>query len=148
MRLRFVVEMLLFLLLGSLGSAAAQGQPVLPYVVIVSDAQGVTHFRNETFAWNSTQASGELPISVTPALDASRIRFVTLPRGYRSDWHPAPAKQFVMVMSGMGEVEVGDGTRRTFGPGSVLLVTDTQVPGHRTNVLGDQDVLLAFVPIP
>ena len=41
-----------------------------------------------------------------------------------------------MVLSGLAEVEVGDGERRTFGPGNVLLVTDTEGRGHLTNVIG------------
>ena len=53
-----------------------------------------------------------------------------------------------MVLRGVGEVEVGDGQRRRFGPGSVLLVTDIEGRGHRTKVLGKEDVLLVWVPVP
>ena len=80
--------------------------------------------------------------------DASKIGFLRSPKGLKSGLHPAPAKQFVMVLTGLMEVESGDGERRQFLPGSVLLVTDTQGSGHRTSVLGDQDVFLAWVPIP
>ena len=45
-------------------------------------------------------------------------------------------------------IEAGDGERRTFAPGSVLSVTDTQGPGHRTFVVGEQDVFAVWVPIP
>jgi hypothetical protein len=61
--------------------------------------------------------------------------------GFRSDWHPAPSKRFVMVLSGVMEVEVSDGQRRKFAPGSVNLVTDIAGRCHRTNVLGGDDVL-------
>ena len=46
------------------------------------------------------------------------------------------------------EVEAGDGEKRTFTPGSVLLVTDVDGMGHKIKVVGDQAVLLVWVPIP
>ena len=84
----------------------------------------------------------------TPFLDASKIGFLRIPKSFKSDLHPAPAKQFVMVLTGVMEVQSGDGERRQFLPGSVLLVTDTQGPGHRTNALGNEDVFLVWVPVP
>jgi hypothetical protein len=53
-----------------------------------------------------------------------------------------------MVLTGVMEVEAGDGEKRTFTPGSVLLVTDVDGMGHRTQVVGEQEVLLVWVPIP
>jgi hypothetical protein len=53
-----------------------------------------------------------------------------------------------MVLSGVLEVEVGDGERRSFGPGNVLLVTDTEGQGHLTNVIGNEDAFLVWVPVP
>ena len=85
---------------------------------------------------------------VTSYVNAEKIGFLRIPRGAKSDWHPAPSKRFVMVLSGLLEVAVGDGERRTFEPGNVLLVTDAQGRGHLTNVLGNQDVFLVWVPVP
>ena len=53
-----------------------------------------------------------------------------------------------MMLEGVMEVEAGDGKRREFRAGTVLLVTNTQGRGHRTNVLGNQDVVLVWVPVP
>ena len=79
---------------------------------------------------------------------ARQIGFLRLSGSYRSDWHTAPRKQYVLVLEGILEVEAGSGEKRSFCPGSVLLVTDTSGRGHRTNVLSDEGVLLAWVPIP
>jgi hypothetical protein len=132
----------------SWNAGAAQGQQQLQYSIIFSDSRDVTHFRDEQLAWQTTQGSGNVPIKVTPFLDAEKIGFLRLPKGYRTDWHPAPGKRFVMVLTGVMEVEARDGKRREFVGGSVLLVTDTQGRGHRTNVLGNQDVFLVWVPVP
>jgi uncharacterized cupin superfamily protein len=125
--------------------SAAQDQQQLRYSVLFADQQGVTHFRDENLVW---EAVGRLGGLLTPYLNAEKIGFLRLPPGTPTDWHPAPGKRFVMVLSGIGQIEAGDGERRTFAPGSVLLVTDTQGPGHRTIVVGEQDVFAVWVPIP
>ena len=46
------------------------------------------------------------------------------------DYHVAPRRQFVVHIRGRTEIEVGDGTRQTFGPGDVLLADDLTGQGH------------------
>lgn len=46
------------------------------------------------------------------------------------DYHVAPRRQFVVHIVGRTEIEVGDGTRRQFGPGDVLLADDLTGQGH------------------
>ena len=46
------------------------------------------------------------------------------------DYHCAPQRQFVIHLKGAGEIEVGDGTKRRFGVGDVLLADDTTGQGH------------------
>ena len=46
------------------------------------------------------------------------------------DFHVAPARQFVIHVRGRVEIEVGDGSRRQFGPGDVLLANDLTGHGH------------------
>lgn len=145
---RIVRALLLLSLTVSWNFCAAQDQQQLRYAVVYSDSAGVTHFRDEQLSWQKTQGRGNLPVFATPFLDAQKIGFLRLPRGYRQDWHPAPSKRFVMVLSGVGEIEVGDGERRKFGAGSVVLVTDTQGRGHRTRVLGNREHFAVWVPVP
>jgi quercetin dioxygenase-like cupin family protein len=125
-----------------------EDQQAMRYSVVYSDANGVTHFRNEGLAWQATQGAQGLQNFVTPYVSAQTIGFLRIAKHGWSDWHPAPSKRFVMVLSGLLELEVGDGERRTFGPGNVLLVTDAEGRGHLTNVLGSEDVFLVWVPVP
>ncbi len=46
------------------------------------------------------------------------------------DYHTAPRRQFAIHLVGRTEIEVGDGTRRTFGPGDLLLADDLTGQGH------------------
>jgi len=141
-----IFALLLVFVLPRLGVALDQQQ--LRYSVLFADQQGVTHFRDEYLVWHPSAGNANARVLQNPYLNAEQIGFLHLPPGLFADWHPAPGKRFVMVLSGIGQIEAGDGERRTFEPGSVLLVTDTQGPGHRTIVVGEQDVFIAWVPIP
>ena len=46
------------------------------------------------------------------------------------DFHVAPRRQFAIHLRGRTEIEVGDGTKRVFGPGEVLLADDLTGQGH------------------
>ena len=80
-------------------------------------------------------------------LPATQISFRVWPRGEFLDWHPAPRRQFVIILSGRLEIGCGDGTRQVFGPGDARLVEDTTGKGHTTRVLGDEPCLTATIPL-
>ncbi|MFW9925434.1 MAG: hypothetical protein ACFFDM_01575, partial [Candidatus Thorarchaeota archaeon] len=63
------------------------------------------------------------------------------------DWHPTPKRQMFVYISGKMEAQVSDGEVRIFGPGSVTLVEDTTGKGHKSRVIGDQDVLTIVIQL-
>ena len=80
-------------------------------------------------------------------LAASQISFREWPAGQFLDWHPAPRRQFVIILSGQLEIGLGDGSKHVFGPGDARLVEDTTGKGHTTRVLGTQVCVTATVPL-
>src|SRR5688572_16662545 len=46
------------------------------------------------------------------------------------DFHVAPRRQLVLMLTGAVEIECGDGAVRRLGPGDVLLADDTEGRGH------------------
>jgi len=63
------------------------------------------------------------------------------------DFHPAGRRQFAITIRGVGEIECGDGSRRRFGPGDIMLADDTPGQGHITREIeGPRRVV--FVPLP
>ncbi len=62
------------------------------------------------------------------------------------DFHPAPRRQFVVTLSGIGEIECGDGTRRRFGPGAVMLAEETTGQGHITREVAGSRIGI-FIPV-
>ena len=63
------------------------------------------------------------------------------------DWHHAPRRQIVAVLSGLLEIEVGDGTKRRFGPGDCFMADDLTGQGHLTrDVQGPMRSLYIHLP--
>jgi hypothetical protein len=88
------------------------------------------------------------PLDLSPFAEAAAFAFVRCPTGWVGDWHPTPRRQFFLFLSGELEAETSDGVRRRYGPGSVVLLEDTTGVGHRSRVIGDQDVIAAIVQLP
>ena len=83
----------------------------------------------------------------TQGLKTTQIAFREDPVGRFLDWHPAPRRQFVIVLSGHLEIGLGDGSTHVFGPGDARLVEDTTGQGHTTRVHGVQPCLTATIPL-
>ena len=97
----------------------------------------------------------ELDIALAPGRygDLSSIVPVTgvifrqTPMGAALDFHNAPWRQFVITLEGVAEIECGDGTKRRFGPGDILLADDTTGQGHITReVEGPRRSLFLLLP--
>jgi quercetin dioxygenase-like cupin family protein len=83
----------------------------------------------------------------TPMESVAGIAFRVAPAGYVLDWHCAPRRQYSISLSGVAEIEVGDGTVARIGPGDVVLAEDLTGQGHVTRVVGDQPRFYAIVPL-
>src|SRR5438067_10231549 len=82
----------------------------------------------------------------TKGLAATQILFREWPVGQYLDWHPAPRRQFVIILSGQLEIRLGDGSKHVLGPGDPRLVEDTTDKGHTTRGAGDQICVTATIP--
>jgi quercetin dioxygenase-like cupin family protein len=80
-------------------------------------------------------------------LQTTNITFRSAPSGRFQDWHPAPRRQFVIILSGQLEIGLGDGSKHIFGPGDARLVEDTTGKGHTTAVHGSEPCVTATVPL-
>jgi quercetin dioxygenase-like cupin family protein len=83
----------------------------------------------------------------TKGLKTTQIAFREDPVGRFLDWHPAPRRQFVIILSGQLEIGLGDGSSQVFGPGDARLVEDTTGQGHTTRVHGTQPCVTATIPL-
>lgn len=76
------------------------------------------------------------------------MQFRRSPANSFSDWHPGPRRQFVITLSGRGEVEVSGGKKVALQPGHINLIEDTTGKGHITRGVGTEDRVFLFLPLP
>ena len=81
----------------------------------------------------------------TQGIDVTQIRFGSRQPGILMDWHPAPQRQFVVILSGQLEIGFEDGTTKVFGPGDARLVEDITGKGHTTIAIGNEPCITATV---
>jgi hypothetical protein len=110
---------------------------------LYTDASGQSHFRDIEVEWAEETRAGKL----SKRLPATGIIFRQVQPSYDLDWHPAPRRQFVIILSGQLEIGLGDGSKHVFGAGDARLVEDTTGKGHTTRVLGTQPCVTATVPL-
>lgn len=126
------------------GPAAAGDTITQPFVHLYSDANGVSHFRDEVLTI-SRGASGPARLGLS---ESSTADLLALKHGAKEDWHRAPHRMYLIALSGMSEVTTGDGQVRRFGPGSILLMDDTTGKGHITRAVGKVDHVAITVSAP
>lgn len=78
-------------------------------------------------------------------IGVTQIRYSARPAGVLQDWHPAPQRQFVIILSGSLEIGFEDGSKKVFGPGDARLVEDTTGKGHTTIALGNEPCVTATI---
>lgn len=120
----------------------------LTFVRVFSDESGESHFAEDQIDFDlADYAPPAAPISISDVKSADGVVFLSSPPGWRGDFHPAPRRQFIIMLAGELEVEVSDGETRRFGPGAVILVEDTAGRGHVSRVVGGTRTYVVAVPI-
>jgi len=96
----------------------------------------------------------EAPFAVAAGgRDVSQLMKITgaelhrIPAGTVNDWHTAPARQYVITLSGRGEIEVAGGKKVSLEPGHIELAEDTTGKGHITRVVGSEDRVTLWLPL-
>jgi hypothetical protein len=108
------------------------------YIKVTGDGHGGSRFEDVDVPQTAAlYAENVPPLLVSAAVEATAVMFVTTPDELPEREHPAPRKQFVVVLESELEVETTDGERRSFVPGIVGLVDDVAGRGHVTRVRGD-----------
>ena len=93
------------------------------------------------------EETGRADIGQSELMKATNIFFRETGIDYQWGWHNASRRQFLIVLGGAIEIEIGDGTRRQFGLGDVLLAEDTTGRGHISRAVNNQPRLSVFVTL-
>ncbi len=73
------------------------------------------------------------------------ISFRETSAGGAFEWHDAPARQFVITLSGTLDFETRGGSHFILRPGDILLAEDTTGSGHRWKLIDDAPWRRAYV---
>ncbi len=77
--------------------------------------------------------------------DVTKARFSTRAPGPTQDWHPAPQRQFVIILSGQLQIGFEDGSTKVFGAGDARLMEDLTGKGHTTTAIGNEPCVTATI---
>ena len=110
---------------------------------VYADAEGESHFDQLEIPLVDAGAIGRM----AEAEAANSVIFRENDSNYDYDWHRAPQRQYIILLDGEIEIEVGDGERRRFRGGDVLLVEDTVGKGHRTRTVDKRPRRSIFVTL-
>ncbi|KAI9023199.1 hypothetical protein DFJ74DRAFT_767840 [Hyaloraphidium curvatum] len=115
-----------------LGKKDGEG-PWFPLVRIVPTEDGGSAFVDSAVPLSLAPIPNNNMSVVYPALDV-----VFAVRTGDSDFHTAPRKHIVIILTGTLEIETTAGESRRFGPGDVFLAEDVVGRGHRTRAVGGE----------
>jgi hypothetical protein len=92
----------------------------------------------------------DLPLTsgnATEMFKATGIQFRRTPPGTFSDWHVGPRRQFVITLSGRGEIGLAGGQKLELVPGKIELIEDLTGKGHTTRAVGSEDRISIAIPL-
>jgi quercetin dioxygenase-like cupin family protein len=95
----------------------------------------------------------EVTLTGNPLNEVSEMLKVTgaeihrAPPGKVSTWHTAPRRQYVITISGRGEIELADGKKIPLEPGHIELAEDLTGKGHITRVVGSEERVTIQLPL-
>lgn len=75
------------------------------------------------------------------------LQFRRTSPNFFSDWHHAPRRQYIVTLSGHGEVELTGGRKIPLTPGHILLAEDTTGKGHISRGVGSDDRISLVIPL-
>lgn len=108
---------------------------------VVTGSDGRSHFQDEDLAFEPQRPGAEVSARI-PVRSAVFRRSDPASNDIIEPLHPSSARLLVVKLAGCTEIEVGDGSRRIFGPGSVHLLEDDSGEGHRGRLLSEESLTL------
>ena len=121
----------------------------MQYTRLFADDTGESHFEDVAVKFQDMDyAPPSPPMGLSQMMPATQTGFLLASLDWKGEvWHPVAVKQFMVVVAGRFAATVSDGSRREFGMGEVLLVEDTHGKGHSTEVLADENVVVAVIQL-
>lgn len=78
-------------------------------------------------------------LEASDVINVTGLRFARTSPGWVRDWHVAERHQYIVTLSGKGEIELVGGRKIALEPGSVILEEDSSGKGHISRTIGTED---------
>jgi quercetin dioxygenase-like cupin family protein len=119
----------------------------MQYVRVEHDGEGGSRFVDVPIEHQeSFVVAGVPPLLLSDPVPVQAVVFVEVPPEVRdTEPHPPPRRQFVVVLSGVLEIETSGGEIRHFRPGEILLAEDLDGVGHISRV-AEPPLRALFIP--
>ncbi len=115
----------------------------MQFTILYADSDGITHFSDSEIPLRDSGEIGNL----SELHDGHGIIFRKTDDRYDYDWHPAPRRQWLILLDGEIEIETGDGEIRRFRGGDILRLEDVNdTRGHRTRQRSPGTRRSIFIP--
>ena len=124
------------------GRKGSQKHTAVMMTHLYTGADGQTHAEEIEAKFAAGSPNEVYKLMATTGAELHRSRAGTV-----QDWHIAPRRQYVITLSGLGEIEVAGGKKIRVPPGHIDLVEDTTGKGHITRTIGDEDRITLTLPL-
>jgi hypothetical protein len=111
--------------------------------VVVTGDDGKTRFEEQELELHPVEDMTPGGVFEAASLGASDVALVHFAAGYDVGFHLTPAPTWMFVMKGRLALGVSDDVWAELEPGDIVRMTDSEGEGHRSRVLGDEEVLMA-----
>ena len=110
---------------------------------IYTGTDNESHFEDIEIELENAGEIGELSEKV----NSTGIIFRRTEPDYDYNWHNAPERQYIIMLDGAVDVQIGDGTVRRFSTGDILLVEDVDGRGHKSRAVNNEARTSVFVTL-
>jgi hypothetical protein len=119
----------------------------LAYTAVVTNKSGASTFEDCTIELTEQHVvEGVPPLRIGNLPSTAGVRYLRSD-SFNSAPHPAPGRQWVVLLRGAIELRVSTGESRQFGAGDLLLLTDISGQGHATVTVGTGPYEVLFIPL-
>ena len=123
---------------------AAQGRTPIRVTRIFTGPDGQTHAEEVDVKLMLGDNPGE---QLSEMIKGTGVQFRRTAPNYFYDWHNPSRHQYVITLSGRGEIEIAGGKKIPLGPGHILLAEDLTGKGHISRGVGTEDRISVFIPL-
>lgn len=113
----------------------------IPYTILLTDKDGNSYFKEATEELNPTK------VGFTSHMIPVHNVFFGQGPNEEQDLHNPAQKLFIIVLSGVMQIETSRGEIKNFSPGEVLLAEDLTGKGHKTRSLNGESVNYLAIPL-